>query len=381
MQVEQIKFTPNKFESFTAKKTFTLGVTQINIVEGGEVLFDGSVVIVDDQRIPYPNLRGAVKMGWLVPTSTYDADVTLAPASANIQVRNAVGTQQNAGQPVGKSMISTVQNDERIVMTQTQRKESRTELASMKRTATSRTSGERGSDGVELKRTFKTPARSETKVTVETAGAAINEVNNVKIEPGEGLSEDQYLNRLDDDSREEYLSKKSAAKAVRLDELKEKGLATPVAKISSKSTGTKMVDGISSVVTTGGGTEIADLSGLDSGKAESSTTMVEGMAFKNLNGPKKAFQASVASSAVSGQVGESRIGKDGTADARKRIAKALCADFPEDYSFEEHWKTRLARLRLNYVDRHDVIQAVFAAESDDFKRVLIEEFPEAFGGN
>jgi hypothetical protein len=379
MQVDQIKFVPNKFESFTAKKTFSLGATEVNIVEGGEVLFDGSVVVINDQRIAYPNLRGAVKMGWLVPTSEYDSESLVAPVSANIQVRDAVRTQQNASQPATKSLISTVESDERIVMTQGQRQEKRAEMASMKRTATTRTTGSAGSDGVVVNRTFKTPARSETKLTPETAGAAFHEVNNVKIEPGEGLSEGQYLSRLDDEAKEEYLQKKGSAKAARVAELEGLGLATHFAKIQTKTGGTKTVDGITSTITTGGGTEIADLSGLDTTKAESSSVIAEGMVFRNLNGPKKAFKASEASPAQASV--ESKIGKDGTADTRKRIAKTLCSDFPEDYSFDDHWKRRLARLRLDYSERYDVLQAVFAAESDDFKRILLDEFPEAFGAS
>jgi len=56
----------------------------------------------------------------------------------------------------------------------------------------------------------------------------------------------------------------------------------------------------------------------------------------------------------------------------------LCSDFPGDYDFNEHWKRRLARIQLNYSDRLDVVRAIFAAESDDFKRLVLEEFPAAF---
>ena len=37
-----------------------------------------------------------------------------------------------------------------------------------------------------------------------------------------------------------------------------------------------------------------------------------------------------------------------------------------------------AMIRLNYETRSDIIQAIFMAESDDFKKVLLEEFPEVF---
>jgi hypothetical protein len=37
-------------------------------------------------------------------------------------------------------------------------------------------------------------------------------------------------------------------------------------------------------------------------------------------------------------------------------------------------------IRLNYENRPDIIRAIFAAESDEFKKLLVEEFPEAFPG-
>ena len=75
---------------------------------------------------------------------------------------------------------------------------------------------------------------------------------------------------------------------------------------------------------------------------------------------------------------KSRIENDGTADYRRMVAKTLCPDFPDDYSFSDHWKRRLAMIRLNYENRSDIIRAIFAAESDEFKKLLIDEFPEAF---
>jgi hypothetical protein len=63
----------------------------------------------------------------------------------------------------------------------------------------------------------------------------------------------------------------------------------------------------------------------------------------------------------------------------RKIARAICADFPDNYVFTDSPKKKLARLQADYEDRPDVIRAVAAAETDgEVKRRLIEEFPEAF---
>ena len=72
--------------------------------------------------------------------------------------------------------------------------------------------------------------------------------------------------------------------------------------------------------------------------------------------------------------------KDGTADARLKFAKQLCSDFPSNYDFATNPRKKLARLQADYEERPDVIRAIFAAESDDFKAVLLKEFPQAFSG-
>lgn len=363
----EIKYTAGKFENYTAKSTFSLGTTGITIMSDSEVGFDGTIVIIDGERHNYPQLRGAIKVGWLVLTSE-DNGYAAAPMSANIGLRPAVGTQQHANHPPKKVAAVTVESDERIVMTQTQRKES---PQMMKRTAKRATESTAISNEGEVVvgRRFKTPAASATKVTSESVGAALSEVNNVKIDPGKGISGADYLNQLSPEAREEYLSKKAAARSAY-------DADAGVAVVSHvKTAKTVTADGITSTIQMGGGTEIADLSGLDSVKAVQSTISAEGMTFRNTNGPKKVITP------VAAQVdAESKIMKDGTADARKRIAKSICADFPEDYSFDDHWKRRLARIQLHYSDQPKVIQAIFAAESDDFKKVLLEEFPEAFGG-
>jgi hypothetical protein len=130
-------------------------------------------------------------------------------------------------------------------------------------------------------------------------------------------------------------------------------------------------------VTTGGGTETWDGAGAGlGGESKVSTTTVDGIKMTNTNGPSNREQPSARSEAAHKPV----MLKDGSVDARLMIARAMCVDFPNNYDFASNPRKKLARLQADYEDRPDVIRAVFAAESDDFKATLIKEFPQAFSG-
>jgi len=365
----------NKFESYTATRDFALGSTGINIPRGSEVFFDQTVVIYNEARYTMPTLRGAVRLRWLVLTSEYNPDLAASsPVSANIGLRPPVTNSQSLTQTPTKTAAVTVQSDERVVMTRgdhTTNVQQRTAAARGMPAPRGNSSSRGNGYDVEpqearaVARAFKTPARVSTDMAF--AGAAISQAQAVEIEPGQGISESEYLERLSPEEAEKYLSEKEARKAIHAVDLARHGLPTTsptvvghVRKISSSSTS----EGIRSTVTTSGGTEVYDASTGDA-KPALSTVSAEGLTFSNTNGPKRAFQAST-------------VSKEGVTDARRIIAKAICADFPDNYSFDDHWKRRLARIQLDFSDRPDVIRAIFAAETDDFKKVILEEFPEAF---
>ena len=122
--------------------------------------------------------------------------------------------------------------------------------------------------------------------------------------------------------------------------------------------------------------EVYDASGADPGKPKVETFEQDGMKFTTTNGPSRREQASPRSAEAHKPV----MLKDGSADARRMIAKQMCPDFPSNYDFSQAPRKKLARLQADYEERPDVIRAVFAAESDDFKSTLMQEFPQAFSG-
>jgi hypothetical protein len=421
----QIRFVPGKMQRFISTKSFALGGTNHSVYDGMEIMFDGTNVEIDGNRFILPTLRGAIRMGWLVPAEEYDPEAApQAAPSANIGVRAANDLGQNPLSPPKKNAIVTVESDERVVMSRSDRTQ-----AAQQRTAEVRQSQgrpgayvARGSSteviggaefGVEVPRAFKTAAKTGLQVTPNTVGTAIRDAELVKIQPGEGISEEELLSKMSPEEQEVYQAEKKA----RLDDIQSRtpGYVPPPAVTTNMArnnqpgmkraepaqqpkarvvtasgspvvgrvapTQAKVVEGITVGITSGGGTEVYDASGSE-GQARESVIEQEGITFRTTNGPKTGFKQQATQTASALPTGDfepkSRIETDGTADYRRIVAKALCNDFPDDYEFSDHWKRRLAMIRLNYEKRPDIIRAIFAAESDDFKKILMDEFPEAF---
>lgn len=424
----QIRFVPGKMQRFISTKSFALGGTNHSVYDGMEILFDGTNVEIDGNRFILPTLRGAIRMGWIVPAEVYDPEAApQAAPSANIGVRAANDLGTNPLSPPKRNAIVTVESDERVVMSRSDR----THAAQQRTNEVRQSQGRPGayvargtsSDiiggaefGQEVPRTFKTAAKTGLQVTPNTVGTAIRDAELVKIQPGEGITEDELLSRMSPEDQAIYKAEKDAriddiqsrtpgyvpppAVTSNLARMNQPGMKRsdpapqPKARMVSASgspivgkvapTQTKTVEGISVGVTSGGGTEVYDASGSD-GPARESVIEQEGITFRTTNGPKtgfhqqaKAESAPQQTSMLPGDEPKSRIESDGTADYRRIVAQAICKDFPMDYNFSDHWKRRLAMIRLNYETRPDIIRAVFAAESDDFKKILIEEFPEVF---
>lgn len=422
----QIRFTPGKMERFISTKAFTLGGTNYSVYDGMEILFDGINVELNGSRFMLPTLRGAIRMGWLVPADEYNPDAApVANPSANIGVRAANDLGQNPLSPPKKSAIVTVESDERVVMSSSARTQQAKQRTAEVRQSTGRAGAfvARGSSsdlvggaefGVELERQFKTSAKTASQVTPNTVGTAIRDAELVKIQAGEGISEEELLSKMTNEEQATYKAEKEARKSdiqsrtpgyvpppvvtTNLASMNQLGMhsqAQPKARVMTAAatpvvgsvapTQARVQEGISVGLTSGGGVETFDASGL-TGQAVESVVEQEGITFRNTNGPKKGSGPQPASalettvSMLSGDDPKSRIDNDGTADYRRMVAKGLCKDFPDDYSFSDHWKRRIAMIRLNYENRPDIIRAIFAAESDEFKKLLIEEFPEAFPG-
>lgn len=313
----QVRYKVGNFVTYTATRAFSAvdrpDIGALRLEQGEEVQFDGYTLKYGDEEIKAPNLRSAVKANWLVPEGA-DLTETVAIAPRNTKVF------------AGGSVLDT---DERIIFSQGDRTSgvrTHNHQQEVRRVGRHQVVMEGGDEG-EVVSTggFKIKAgspRNTPPVDMSTSKGiqAIRETTNYQREGVVGVSQDEYLERMDPAAREEYLEKLESRRA--------------------------------SILAS------ANLPVPDKKKGKKSTQPAQ---------PEASMERA-----------ETKIEKDGTLEARKVVAKSLCADFPDTYDFSQQWKKRLANIRFNFEERPDVIRAIFAAESDDFKKVLLSEFPEVF---
>ena len=332
-----IKFVSGQFVEFIATRTFTLGSTNLQVRNGDLIQFDGIMARVNGEAGPMPQLKGAMKAGWVVPVVDYvEGDPSYnKPVSAEVKVRHPT-KGGDPMKPPEKAMPYLVEGDEKIVTTI----KNRTETV------------KRNNEEVEVRK-LKTAAKTRTTVTPESAGSLIREAGNVQIDTKPGMTESDMLARMSEEEQQEYTDKKAALRSKYVPEV-----VGRVKKISSTST-----EGIQISNSVGGGIETVDLSGSD-GQPVVEVVEREGMRFTNTNCNKPKPPSSVPRDV----------------SARHLVARTLCPDFPAIYDFSQPIKKRVARLRADFEDRVDVLRAAYAAETDDAKECLVAEFPEAFSG-
>lgn len=370
----EIRYTRGAPATFLATRTFSLGANNLQLRKGDEVLFDGQMATLNGETFP-AQLKGAIKAGWLVLADSYDEDDPTygQRPTANIQVRSPKGG--NPLEPVQRTSMATTESDEREVMKtgahakavqqHTQAARSTGTVNQTVRGGMNVTSAE-DQDGVPV-RTLKTPAKSKSELRGDNAGSLISGAVAPTLETHVGMTQEDMLERMTDEQREEYLAKKAAHRSA-YDADAGSSQRSVVAKVQSGPR-QQTREGFNVNTSVGvGSQEVADPTGMG-GKAEESVVVVDGITLRNTNGPKRPEQPHP-------RAVETR--KAAGVDPRRMVAKTLCQDFPDNYDFTAPLKKRLARLQADFEDRPDVIRAAFAAESDEMKAHLIEEFPAAF---
>lgn len=323
----QIQFQTGEHQVYVTTKEFTLPNGR-KVGTGTEIKFDGATAIFEgNPPADMYNLRGAVKMGWLVPKTSYDPSATVKPVAAGVKIRPAVGG--NPMNPGSREAITTVDAEEQEVGGVEAHAKRTRELNGPRKTKKS-SAGQRVTgatmtvdemEGRVVNRpAFKTATKNEA-ASLDEAGALISEAENVKVD----------------------------------------ALPSVVGTVAAPESASK--EGITVTNTVGNGIETFDLSGLDKKSPDQVTTIEsEGLRFTTTNGPKKSVV---------------QIDKK-SEDLRRKVAKAVCPDFPDLYDFDTSLRKKIARIQADFDDRPDVIKAIYAAESDEVKNALVEQFPEAF---
>jgi hypothetical protein len=103
----ELPFTTGVFRDYKASVRFHLGKIQTDVYKDSVVQFDGSTLKMDGSTHSIPELRAAIKAGWLTPVGTNVGDYV--PPSANVKVRPAMDKDK------GKAVSTEVQQDETFV--------------------------------------------------------------------------------------------------------------------------------------------------------------------------------------------------------------------------------------------------------------------------
>jgi len=405
----QIQFRAGQMMLFITTRPFTLGQTGVQVRSGTEILFDGTKAEVEGSTYALPFLRGAVKAGWMVLAEEYDPnDPTYQQrVSANIQVRPRDGG--NPLQPQQRMAIATTVSDEREVgQVRAHAQNTLAQNRSYVRGQTpvnvvqpgTRVMSQRGvmevevQDGIELDRKLTTPSGEKSKervdLTSEKAARALRVARDAKVVPGQGMTEEDMMQRMSPEQQDEYIAKKEALRAQYVSDsapAPSQALPRPasrqvVARVQSTRSGHS--EGMDFTNSVGGGTAIGDESdGLVVGQVQQDRVESfeqEGMRFTTTNGPRRQNATRTQAPAPQRVVASTEAPPPvpSNLDTRRAIAKMVCPDFPENYDFTLSPKKKLARLQADFEDRFDVLKAVYAAESDDMKALLLQEFAKAF---
>lgn len=353
--------------------------------------FDGtSVSYAGLAPVVMPQLRGAIRAGWIVPQQQYDPHAPVErPVSAGMTMRQADGGNPMNPQPRHEVSMDIEAEEREVGNVKQHAAETRDrnrENYRRKRTPRSEsTAGERyhgvnveAQDGVPVPGVrFQTLAGEESKkagTDMTKAGPAISKAQKVKIRPGRGRSREELIrdaierDNLTEEELAEYQEELAACLAAR-GVVEVPGEPRVVGHVPAP--GTVQKEGFNVAGSVGGGTAIADMGGTGA-KGEERVIEEEGIKFTTTAGPKKGVRL-VDKAAEPAPVSEADD------EMCRTIAKAVCSDFPDDYVFTQPLRKKIARLQADYDDRPDVIKAVAAAETDpEVKRRLLKEFPEAF---
>lgn len=367
---QQITFRPGQPQTFVATRSFDLGNTGLKLTRGDQVEFDGTqVLVLGHPPVAMPQMRGAIRVGWLVPAESFNqADTTaMRPVSAGVQVRAADGGNPLDHQSRTTITTQSVESEEREVTNvqahaqrTAERNQTNYRRGAENRAVMAGTIEVEPQEGVPV-RSLKTPAKQSTNLEKVSPFEAERQANSVKIEAGRGRTREEMIAQMSPEERAIYEQEIQSRKA-------QYDPTAPMVVGHVQSPGTQNREGMKVAGSVGGGVEVADMGGTG-GEAQVTETVVEGIKVTNTNGPGTVKRT---------QAGPLPNGPDAQARA---IAKSICPDFPENYVFADPVRKKIARLQADFDDRPDVIRAVAAADTDpEVRNRLFQEFPEAFGG-
>jgi hypothetical protein len=332
-------------ETYIASTEFKVGIDSeesVPIREKQIIKFDGINAEINGNEYNVPNLDAAIKSGWLVPKSDYEGR-DVRPSSAGVEVSPA----DNEGEKKTFDGNVEVADEERVV-NEVDNHEELVEQAdesydNPKTAHPSETSGDATQKSSTQSSQSGGEVQGQGEGQVVAGGFQTSTESNTSLGGRNGTN--QSINRQIKETRSAVTRKdKVDAPATENDPVREK-TSTPDA----------------------GAEPIND--GNDFPQATSQKSAV----------PEN---TRTAPSEEDNRQQEIDVEEDDeldpeTKEGRYKTLQAANPDLP-DFDFDEHWATRMKTLREDHSDDHEMIRAVYAAESGKIKGRIKEEFSEAF---
>ncbi len=335
--MDAIKWQRHNYIKFYAKMKIRIGGSHpMDINQGDEFEYDGSILKYAGTETAQPHIRGAIVGGWASTTPDDDVHIDAIVPSRSVAKSQTVNTDLGKGvQRHSSNNIRTSNQDENVVFNVADRKE----------------------DPENIKSQPKKLVRSETEQQVRGM-----KVQKSLLESQDAVTVGQV--RTSSHLKVDVSSSDGSRKADELDNmvrgkphLYKQNLQQNIERegVTIKTNIKQLKDSIN--VDGEEGKVIAQV------RNSNRRNSVEGIEIKDTSNPSKPKKV------------ESSI----KLSPKVRIAKAIDPNFPVDWSFEGKLAERLDRVKQHGTTQK-FLEALYAAEGDQFRKTLEKEFPDQFGG-
>ena len=324
-----------KYIKFFAKMKIRVGgANAIDIQTGDEFEYDGSILKYSGMEVSSPQLRGAIENGWATVDEDSESEqlVEAVRPSRNIAKTQTVNRDLSKVQRISNASIQTSSLDEDEVLKVSDR-------GAEKSPKVLKSSDNRKSRGMNIQSDANDSQEAVSIGRVRTSAKAV--FNDVM--KGDSLKKMQELENMSGIKADLYESKTVTKEGVTI--------KSNLGRVSSVA-------------------EADDDSGDVVGKVRtSSKSSYEGISVQDTSSIRNVSTP---------EPSPSPLPKN--ADPRIRIARAIDPHFPADWSFSGKLAERLAAVKEHGGESSPkFLEALFAAEGDQMRKVLMKEFPNQFG--
>lgn len=333
-----IAWQRGKYIKFFAKMKIRVGgAAPIDVQKGDEFEYDGSILKYSGLEVTSPQLRGAIENGWATLDQDAIPEVEAIRPNRSIAKSKSVNKDLNKVQRTDAVPIETSSLDEDEVLKVTDRVSSDKSAPKILKSDDNRKSrGLSVSSDMESNQDAVAVGRVRT-----SARTVFNDVQNPST--ARKIAE---LENMQNVRAELYKNKTVEKEGVQI--------KSNIGSVSDVIEHDSQEDNVVGTV------------------RKSSVNTSEGISVKDTSTIRNTSKST--KSVVSKQAPPVKI-----ADPRIRVARAICPDFPLNWDFTGKLAERLDRVR-NHGTNQEFLEALYAAEGDQMRKVLVKEFPSVFEG-